>query len=386
MHIAAKLASASLALAALASCSTLQSLNPFASKPAPRNPPAALVDFKPQMNIRTAWTAKLGSAGNALFNPAAAGNSIYAASADGTIMRLDAVSGQQAWRINAGMPLTAGVGTDGATIAVGAAGGVLLAFDAEGKQIWKAQASSEILSAPAVAQGLVIIRSLDNRVVAYDALSGTRRWAAQRNSPPLALRSAPGIVMDSQSAYVGLPGGRLVALALTNGGPRWEIAVGDPRGATELERIADVSGFPALVGREVCAVAYQGRIGCVDAISGATRWAKELSSEVGVGADERFVFAADERGNVNAFTRDSGASVWRNTALANRRLAAPVSFGRAVAVGDAQGYVHLLSREDGAFLARSASDGSQVIGTPVVAADHLIFQTKAGTLAALTAE
>jgi outer membrane protein assembly factor BamB len=178
----------------------------------------------------------------------------------------------------------------------------------------------------------------------------------------------------------------MVALALSNGGPRWEVAVGDPRGATELERIADVSGLPVLVGREVCAVAYQGRLGCVDASSGATRWAKEFSSEVGLGTDERNVYGADERGNVNAFTYDSGVSVWRNNTLANRRLAAPVAVGRVVAVGDYQGYMHFLSREDGAILARSATDGSQVIGTPAVTGKTVIFQTQAGTVAALTAE
>jgi outer membrane protein assembly factor BamB len=183
-----------------------------------------------------------------------------------------------------------------------------------------------------------------------------------------------------------MPGGRMVALALSNGGPRWEVAVGDPRGATELERIADVSGMPVMVGREVCAVAYQGRIGCVDTSTGSTRWAKEFSSEVGLGADDRNVYGVDERANVNAFTFDAGVSVWRNNVLANRRLSAPVAVGRAVAVGDYQGYMHFLSREDGAILARSATDGSQVIGTPAVNGNTVIFQTQAGTVAALTAE
>lgn len=386
MHVGARIAAAGMALTLLGGCSALQSINPFASKPAPRNPPAPLVEFKPQMTVATAWTAKIGKAGNALFSPAVSGNSVYAAAADGTVARFDAATGRQVWRINAGMPLTAGVGTDGVTVAVGAARGMVLAFDADGKPIWKAQASSEILSSPAVGQGLVIVRSLDNHITAYDALGGSSRWTLERSAPPLSLRSAPGIAVDSQAAYVGLPGGRLVALSLANGGPRWEIAVGDPRGATELERISDVSGFPALVGRAVCAVAYQGRIGCVDAASGTSRWAKEFSSTVGVGADERFVFGADERGNVTAFTLDSGANVWRNTQLANRGLAAPVSYGRAVAVGDFQGYMHFLSREDGALLARVGSDGSPVIGTPTVAGDNLIYQTQAGTLVALKAE
>jgi outer membrane protein assembly factor BamB len=200
------------------------------------------------------------------------------------------------------------------------------------------------------------------------------------------LRSAPGILIAGQSAFVALPGGRLLALALSNGGPRWEAAVGDPRGATELERIADVSGMPVLVGRQICAVAYQGRVACFDAVTGAGLWAKEFSSDVGLGADERFVFAASEHGVVNAFTREAGNSVWRNNKLTNRRLSTPVSIGRAVAVGDGQGYMHFLSREDGAFLARTGTDGSAITSTPVVAGPYLVFQTQAGALVALATE
>ena len=231
-----------------------------------------------------------------------------------------------------------------------------------------------------------MVRSLDNHIVAYDANSGARRWAVQRAMPPLTLRTAPGIVISGETAFVALPGGRLSALALGNGGPRWEVAVGDPRGTTELERIADTSGKPALLEQDVCAVAYQGRIGCFSASSGAARWLKEFSSYVGATIDQRFVFAADERGAVTAFSRQSGASAWRNDKLAFRRLSTPVSFGRAVAVGDYQGYVHFLSREDGSLIGRVGSDGSPVLAEPVVAGRNLIFQTQAGTVVALTAE
>jgi outer membrane protein assembly factor BamB len=177
-----------------------------------------------------------------------------------------------------------------------------------------------------------------------------------------------------------------LAVTVSNGAPVWEVAVGDPRGATELERIADTSGVPVIVGREICAVAFQGRVACFDAMSGAPRWAKDFSSDVGLAADERFVFAADEHAVVNAFARESGASVWRNNKLANRRLSTPVSFGRAVAVGDREGYIHFLSREDGAFLARVSTDGSPVASIPVVAGANVIFQTQSGAVVALATE
>ena len=374
-----------LALAMLGGCSTLSSLNPFASKPPPRNPPAELVAFTPSQKLTTAWSASIGSAGNHLFAPAVADGSVFVAAANGTLARLDLSNGSQQWRVEAGMPLTAGVATDGNTVVVGAADGVLLAFDASGKRRWKAQASSEILSAPALAGGLVIVRSMDNRIAAFDVESGARRWVVQRNAPALTLRAAPGIAVSGSTAYVALPGGRLLALATINGGPRWEVAIGDPRGATELERIADVSGMPAVAGDEVCAVAYQGRVGCVDAATGAGRWAKPFSSTVGVGAERGYLYAVDEAAAVHAFTLDRGTSVWRNTELANRGLSAPVPFGATVAVGDRFGYVHLLSRDDGAFVARTATDGSPIRGTPVVAGSNLIVQTQAGAVLSLTA-
>ena len=382
MRIAVKLACIGV-IAALTGCS---SLNPFSSK-APRNPPAELVDFKPALAIRSAWSVSIGSADTFVFSPAVTDDSVFAAAADGALARIEISSGKPVWRINAGSPLTAGVGSDGATVVVAAEKGQLLAFGIDGKLRWKAQASSEILSAPAVGQGLVVVRSVDNRIAAYDADSGARRWVVQRTAPPLTLRTAPGIVIAGPTAFVALPGGRLLALAMNNGGPRWEVVVGDPKGATELERIADVSGAPVLAGRDVCAVAYQGRVACFDAVTGAPHWARETSSDVGLGVDDRFIYAADEHGIVTALSRENGVGAWRNNKLANRRLATPIAIGRAVAVGDLEGYVHFLSREDGAFVARAGTDGSPVIAaTPLVEGRSAIFQTQAGTVAALAAE
>lgn len=373
-------------LAFLTGCSTLSALNPFA-KEDPRTAPAPLVEFKPTMSVRTAWSVRIGKAKSFSFAPAFANGNLFAAAADGSVFRIDPASGKEIWRIKTGTRLSAGVGSDGLTVAVAGEKGTLLAFDAEGKLRWKAQASSEILSAPAVGQGLVVVRSIDNRIAAYDLESGVRRWAVQRNAPSLTLRTAPGITISGTNAFVALPGGRLLALALSNGGPRWEVPVGDPRGTTELERIADVSGSPVVVGSDVCAVAYQGKVACFDAVTGNPRWAKPISSDVGLAVDERFVFVADEHGAVSAFTRDTGAGLWRNDKLANRRLSIPVSFGRAVIVGDRQGYIHFLSREDGSFLARVKTDGSQVIpASPLVVNSNVIFQTQAGTLVALTTD
>jgi outer membrane protein assembly factor BamB len=368
--------------ALMAGCS---SLNPFASKPK-GNQPAPLVDLKGSMAVRTAWKLEVGKSQSYMFTPALAGNTLIAAGADGTLVRAEADTGRQIWRTKAGMDLTAGVGTDGDVIVLGGAKGMLLAFDMDGKKLWDAQLSSEILSSPVVGQGIVVARSIDNRIVGYDAKTGQKKWTVQRTAPALTLRLAPGMVIHDKDVLVAQPGGKLMSLILATGAPRWEIEVGVARGATELERVTDMGGTPVIVDNDVCAVSYQGRVGCFDLATGSPRWTRDLSSEVGVAADQRFVFAADDKGAVFAYNRDSGTSAWKNDKLAYRRLSTPVSYGRAVAVGDYEGYVHFLSREDGAFLARAATDGSAIASTPLVAGSNLIFQTQNGTLTAIAVE
>lgn len=382
MRVVVKIAYLSM-IVVLSGCS---SLNPFASKIESRNQPAALVDFQPSLSVRPVWSTSIGKAGAFSFSPAVIGSDVFVAATDGSIARLNAISGTLIWRIKAGISLTTGVGSDGNIVVVAGEKGTVLAFDTNGKLRWKAQTSSEVLSVPVIGQGLVIVRSHDNRIIALDAETGLRRWVAQRASPSLTLRTAPGMAIAGSSVFVGLPGGRLAALALSNGGARWEVAVGDPRGATELERIADISGAPVIAGEDVCAVAYQGKVACFNMATGSARWARPLSSDVGIGIDERLIFTADERGAVMAFTRDAGLNVWRNDKLANRRLSTPTSFGRAVVIGDIQGYVHFLSRENGAFLGRAGTDGSAILSAPVAAGMNLIFQTQSGTVVALTAE
>ncbi|MFZ6672418.1 outer membrane protein assembly factor BamB [Undibacterium sp. Xuan67W] len=374
---------ASLTLLTLAGCS---SLNPFASKAETKNVPAVLQDFKISMAVKTLWSSPVGAAGDSVFTPIQIGSDVYAAAADGSIVKLDGVSGRQIWRVNAGTGLTAGVGASATTVAVVGKKGMLFAYDTSGNLRWKAQASSEVLASPAVAKDVVVIRSIDNKIAAYDIETGVKKWSVERPLPILTLRIIPGIAIAEPAAIVALPGGKLASFSLNNGGLRWEVAAADPKGATELERIVDVSGTPVVAGTDVCVVAYQGRVGCYDIATGTSRWAKNLSSEVGVSVDERFVFAADNAGAVSAYARSTGSSAWRNDKLAYRRLSAPISFGRSVAVGDGSGFVHFLSREDGSFIGRISTDGSPVLAAPIVAGSNLIVQTKSGAVVALATE
>lgn len=371
----------------LAGCSTVDKLNPFTSAPDPKTLPAALVPL-PQGGLKAnlLWQAGIGNAGANVFTPALVGDSVYAASENGNVARYD--KGKQTWRISAGQPLSGGVGADEKIVAVGTAKGEVLTFAADsGKPMWQARVSSEVLAAPAVGESLVVVRSGDSRIFAFEAADGKRRWVYQRSTPSLSLRSHVGVALIPGGVLAGFPGGKLVAITNNNGAPAWEATVALPKGSTELERVADITSLPAYSGRIVCAVAFQGRVSCFDLASGNSLWSREVSSINGLDMDGKAVYVSDDKGAVLAFDRASGASLWKQDKLFNRSLSRPLALAdKFVAVGDFQGYVHLLRREDGAFAGRLQTDGSAIAADPQRIAGGFLVQTRNGGLYAFPSD
>ena len=372
---------AAAAVVALAACSG--SSGPFDwMRSAPAGPkPADLPPLTAARPVKLLWSARVGSGEPFVFSPALAGDSVYAAARDGTVVRLEAAKGQARWRVSVRTPLSGGVGADGRLAVVVSEEGEVFALEADsGKVRWRARVSSEVLAAPKLAEGLVVVRSADSRIFAFDAADGKRRWAYQRATTPLIVRSPAGMTLGQESVFAGFSGGKLVALALGNGGLRWEATVALPKGATELERVTDIVGDPAEQGREVCAAAYQGRVACFDAQNGSQLWSREVSSLTGVSADARFAFVSDDRGSVQAFDRSTGRSLWKQDRLAYRQLSLPLPTGSEVAAGDLQGYVHFMARDSGAFVARVATDGSAIRAAPQRLGDGVLVQTTGGGL------
>lgn len=369
-------------LALVAGCASLDAINPFAKK-GPKM--AELKPFTATAQTRVVWQESVGKGGDYAFTPAVSGSSVYAAGNNGVLARIE--DGKTVWKVEAGQALSAGVGTDGRLVAVGSPEGDLLVFGAaDGKLAWKAKATSEILAPPAVGEGLVIVRSGDNRLIAYDAADGKRRWIFQRPAPALSLRATAAPVIDGKYVFAGFPGGKLIAVNLSNGAPVWEGTVALPKGTTELERIADISSAPVIAGRTICAVAYQGRVACFDLGNGNLVWARDVSSSVGLAMDSRHLFVSDDKGAVHALDLASGASLWKQDGLSLRRLSAPVVRRNLVAVADVQGVVHFLNREDGAFAARLTTDGGAVVAPPQPVGRNLLVQTSKGGLYAIEAE
>jgi len=346
--------------------------------------PGPLPELAASTTPRVAWQTQVGRSAPG-FAPAVLSDAIYAAAPDGTIMRVEPASGRVVWRISANRSLSAGVGADANVIAVGTDKGDVVAFDTNGKQLWTARVTTEVIAPPRVAAGLVIVFSGDGNIHALSAADGTRKWVYQRVSPPLTVRNYAGGTVARGALFVGTAGGRLLAIDAVTGIVGWDATVASPRGSTELERIADVTSLPTLDDSLACAVAYQGRLACFDVARGTLNWSRDVSSLYGMVADGNHLYVTDERGAVHALDKATGASVWKQDKLAERRPGGPQLIGEHVGVVDVAGFMHLLARVNGAYVGRVATDGTSATSQPLALAGNALWLSTSGTLFAVTA-
>lgn len=349
--------------------------------------PAKLTAIAHPISIQQSWVVEVGSAGrvgDAYLRPCVLPQAVYAASASGDLVRVDPTNGKTVWRVHVPGGIADGVGCNGIDEAVADPRGGLRLYDAAGKFRWKTdEATSVAVTPPLLGHSLVVVRTIDQRVTAYNEDHGTRVWSFRKTPPPLSLRGESEMALAGDLVIIGFPRGKLDAVALANGAPRWEAAVSEPKGVTEVERLNDVLGMPAVDGADVCADSYQGRVSCFDTYTGELRWVRKFDAGAGVAIDPDLVIAVRENGDVDALSRDAGAGMWRNGALSYRGLTAPAILGQWAVVGDYVGDVHFLRLQDGQIVGRFVA-GSPLASVPQAWNDGLVLQTVAGKLFLLT--
>lgn len=375
LHLrSAKMAAAALSFAALSACSL------FSAKD-PRFLPTPLTNYEATTSTVVRWSVPIGKGAGFGFIPAVVGDSVYAAAPSGQLKQINLKTGQVGWQTQAAKSLSAGVGADANVVAVGTKDGSVIAYDTRGNHLWTSQASSEINVPPAVGDGVVVVRSSDYRLQAFNARNGEVLWSLQRPGPALALKTNIKMEVFDGMVIAGMPNGRLMIIEGQTGDVQWEGVVSQSKGATDLERINDVVGGPVAAGPLLCGSSYQGRIVCFDVSQGGYPvWEQDYSTITGIATDGQLVFGSNQRDVVTAFSLQDGTVVWSQDQLRNRKLSGPTALNNQVAVADYQGYIHFLSRNDGRLLGR-VSVGSGAVVSPLVSTPYgVLAQSGNGNL------
>ena len=341
----------------------------------PRPKPAPLTANPAVIGVRQAWSLRLSPVTFPLQAQAQAGRVVLATDS-GAVVTLDAATGRELARADAGARLTAGVGTDGTVSAVMTQNNEVVAVQ-ESQVLWRHRFASQSFTPPLVAGGRVFVLNADRSLSALDGRTGRLLWSMPARADPLVLRQN-GLLMAVGNTLVAGLSGRMTGIDPDTGSIRWEVPVAAARGSNDVERLIDVVGGVARQGDVVCARAFQAAVGCIDAAHGSAVWSKPADGGTGLAGDGERIYGAESDGKLIAWNAANGERAWLNESLRWRDFSGPLVLGRSMVVGDATGQVFWLARTDGALLDRMPTDDSGVAAAPVVAANTLVVVTRSG--------
>jgi len=322
----------------------------------PVEPPASLTVFTPELKVEHRWVRQLGKGSyrqSLKLTPLVDGERVFQADNHGRVAAYEAFTGKRLWRKELGATINSGASGSGDLLLFGGDAEVIALNKLDGSLAWRAAVSSEVLSLPAQQGNTVVVHTLDGNIVALDAADGHQLWRYSEAVPTLSLRGSGNPLIVDGLVLCGTASGKVLALDLADGSLRWQATVAIPHGRSDLERMVDVDADIAVADGVVYAVSYQGNLVALSQIGGQLLWTREIASASGISVDREMLYVTDLSGDVWALSRRGGGTMWKQDALHQRTLSAPVQQGNYIIVGDYDGYLHWLAKEDGHLAGRA---------------------------------
>ena len=313
----------------------------------PKSVPQPVGEVKVTQAVEPVWSLKVG--GDTALNQTLnlVDGKLAMATKNGVVHVVNTKTGAALWQFDLKATLNAGAGFDGQSVAVVTSSNELVVIN-QGKIAWRQRLTAQTYTNPLIAGERVFLLLADRSVMAYDLANGQRLWSQQRTGEALVLKQN-GVLMAFQNSLVVGLGGRLAALNPDNGQVRWELPIATPRGINDLERLVDLVASPARYQNSVCVRAFQAQVGCVDALRGSLLWTRPSNGARGVDGDSAVLVGTESNGVVQAWNRATGERVWDTDRLKYHELTDPLMTSQGIVVGDAGGWLYVLSAKDGSL-------------------------------------
>jgi outer membrane protein assembly factor BamB len=348
--------------------------------------PTPLTTFPSSATIQKTWSTRVNHGNDELLfklTPAAENDILYAAGNDGTVAAISSISGKKIWSQRyKELPFSSNLALSKHALYLGTDDAQIVKLDKiNGAIIWKKSVPSTVIAAPEASESSVFAKTINGEITTLDAATGAAVWNYQQTLPSLILRDSSDPVMQNTMLLVGFSNGALIAFDQISGNTLWNKQVSLPEGKTDVERMADITATPKVVGNTVYAAAYQGKLIAFDLQTQDTAWSADAATYNDFTLSDKAIFVGDMQGNVIAFDRATGTILWKQTALRYRYLTAPTYIGHdLIAIADKEGYLHILSTKDGHFVARVSVDSDGIITAPLYINGLILVQTNKGRL------
>ena len=358
---------------------------------------AELPVFESSYQPQVAWQKSISDGVDKYYSqlqPVADQQAVYAASRDGQIKAFAPVSGKLLWstdfsgdpsnELNRSARFSGGIVLAEDSLIIGTENAQVLAFDkSSGVLRWLAEVSGEVVAQPVYGDGKVVVHTTRGDLIALDSDTGEELWTLSNKQPNLTLRGGATPAISQGGIVYGRADGFVAVALLTTGQPLWQVPAARPKGATELDRLVDVDMKPIISNGVVYALAYNGNLVAIDLLKGEPLWTRKYAGFRDIVLSGNTLYLSDYRGSIFAVDRNSGTELWVNSQLAYRDVTGVTVANQYIVVGDGEGYLHWLDRDDGNFVAQQYLDSDGLYMQPSATDSYLYLQTRSGKLIAI---
>jgi len=334
--------------------------------------PTPLYDLQKKLDLEVVWQESIGKHNGDNLDIFHNEDFLYVATSDGTIKKIDSKSGNKSWVKKLNINLTSGIAGDDENLLFSSSDGYLWCMDHDGELIWKALLGGEVSSLPIIYDSKVVVKLNSYKIIQLNAKDGSVLWKYQAAIPPLTFKSEGKLVQSNNVVYLGLPGGKLVAIDSPTGGLVWESNISRAKGATDIERANDITSHPVIDETIIYGVTTNGDISALDRRNGKTIWTEPISSFYGMAFDGSSLFVTHDTGSIYSLDKSDGEIKWRQPDLKHRRIRVGTLINEYIVFGDYEGYVHFLDINDGSIIGRIKLEESQILNNIIKIDDSVI--------------
>lgn len=342
--------------------------------------PTPLSDYTQTASTQAIWRVSANDGNNGLHlkqQPVISNNIIYSAGNNGYISAINAESGDFLWKLEyPTLPFSSALAANNNAVFVGTNQAQVVKLDKNtGKLIWEQTVPSSVMAAPIANDNYVFVKTIDDGITTLNANNGKPVWNQQQPQPSLTLRDAGNPLLAGNNLYVGFATGAIVNFAPSNGTIKWNKQITAAQGKTDVERMVDIDATPIIENGTMYIAAYQTQITAVNLSTQAETWHYNVSNYNDLAIDNNNIYITDATGNVIALDKFTGMVQWKQEGLQYRYLTAPLSLdnNNLIAIGDAEGYLHLLNKKDGSFAGRVRVDSDGISATPMLASNGFVI-------------
>jgi len=270
--------------------------------------------------------------------------------------------------------------------------GAVVALDAvNGNEIWKVRTRTPMHSAPTVAGGRLFAVSDDNELFAFDATNGDVLWTYQAIIETARMLTSPSPAVIDDVVLAPFSSGEIVALKAQNGGVLWQESLSGSGNLTPLATLNDIASGPVVTDGYVFVATQSGAFSAFDLRTGQQVWSQPAGTLSFPMVAGDFVYTVTTEGEVVAMSKADGTVIWitqlqnfKNVKKRKKRISwsGPIMAGDRLLMMSSRGQAVEVSPYSGEIL-RKFKLGGDVYVAPIIANNTVYYITDDAKLVAL---